>query len=81
MIIGVLTYSQQVPRNYVLVEIATGTWCGYCPGAALGADDLIENGHAVAIIENHYNDAFETTDSYERCVSYYGTTGYPNSTI
>jgi hypothetical protein len=50
-----LMYSQQVPRNYVLVEIATGTWCGYCPGAALGADDLIEN-HGPAIYPNPARD-------------------------
>ncbi|MEA3444251.1 MAG: hypothetical protein U9R19_05930, partial [Bacteroidota bacterium] len=29
-----------VDRNLVLYEINTGTWCGYCPGAAMGADDL-----------------------------------------
>ena len=36
----------QVDREKVLVEVGTGTWCGYCPGAAMGIDDLIANGWA-----------------------------------
>ncbi len=74
-----MVYSQQVPRNYVLVEIATGTWCGYCPGAALAADDLIENGDPAAIIENHYNDDFQNADSYARIKNYYDISAYPTA--
>ena len=76
---SIFTYSQQVARNYVLVEIATGTWCTYCPGASMGADDLITNGDPVAVIENHYNDAFETTDSKLRVISYYGISSFPTA--
>ena len=36
--------AQNVPRDKVIVEIGTGTWCQYCPGSAMGADDLIANG-------------------------------------
>jgi len=67
-----------VPRNYVVVEIGTGTWCQYCPGAAMGADDLVNNGHPVAIIENHYSDTFANTYSNARN-TYYGITGYPTA--
>jgi len=71
-------YAQQVPRERVLVEIATGTWCQYCPGAALGADDLVANGHDVAIIEYHNGDSFANTASNYRN-SYYGVSGYPTT--
>lgn len=73
-----LVYSQQVSRNWVLVEIATGTWCYYCPGAAMGADDLIANGDPAAIIENHNGDPFATSDSDARN-AYYTVSGYPTA--
>lgn len=65
-------------RNLVVVEIGTGTWCQYCPGAAMGADDLIANGHPVAIIENHNGDNYANSYSNARN-SYYGITGYPTA--
>jgi PKD repeat protein len=68
----------QVDRELVLVEIATGTWCGFCQGAAMGADDLHENGDPVAIIENHNGDSFSNSDSDGRN-SYYGISGYPTA--
>lgn len=67
-----------IQRNKVVVEIGTGAWCTYCPGAAMGADDLVLNGHPVAIIENHNGDPFATTESNGRN-SYYGITGYPTA--
>jgi len=67
-----------LPRNLVVVEIGTGTWCQYCPGAAMGADDLIANGHSVAIIENHNGDNYANTYSNARN-SYYAITGYPTA--
>lgn len=68
-------------RNFVLVEIATGTGCPYCPGAAMGADDLIANGHKAAIVEYHnYNDddPYKNQVSTDR-TSYYGITAYPTA--
>lgn len=73
-----MAYSQQVPRQMVVVEIATGTWCQYCPGAAMGADDLIANGYNCAIVENHNGDSFANTGSDSRN-TYYGVTGYPTA--
>jgi len=67
-----------IQRNKVVVEIGTGAWCTYCPGAAMGADDLVNNGHQVAIIENHNGDPFATTESNGRN-SYYAITGYPTA--
>ena len=67
-----------VPRNLVVVEVATGTWCQYCPGAAMGCHDLLQNGHAVAIVKNHNGDAYANVYSNARN-SYYGVTGYPTA--
>lgn len=67
-----------LPRELVVVEIATGTWCGYCPGAAMGAHDLLANGHAVAIVKNHNGDNFANTYSNARN-SYYGVSGFPSA--
>ena len=71
-------FSQQVPRNKVIVEIATGTWCQYCPGSAMGADDLIANGYEVAIVEYHNGDPYATTQSNAR-ISYYNVSGFPTA--
>jgi PKD repeat protein len=70
--------AQQVPRSMVALEIGTGTWCQYCPGAAMGADDLLENGKFVAVIENHNGDSYTNNYSNARN-SYYGITGYPTA--
>ena len=65
-------------RKFVLLEIATGTWCTYCPGAAMGADDLVKNGDRVAVIEYHNGDTFSNTDADSRN-SYYNVPGYPTA--
>lgn len=77
-LIVLTTMLSAIQRDKVLVEIGTGAWCTYCPGAAMGADDLVLNGHQVAIIENHNGDPFATTDSNGRN-SYYAITGYPTA--
>ena len=61
VIATVIVFGQQVDRNKVILEIGTGTWCTYCPGAAMGADDLVANGHPVAVIEYHNGDPFANT--------------------
>jgi len=81
LIFGVsLVFSQQIARDKVVVEIGTGTWCPYCPGSAMGADDLVANGHDVAIIENHNGDAYTNAASNARN-SYYNISGYPTATF
>jgi PKD repeat protein len=70
--------SQPVQRQKVIVEIATGTWCTYCPGAAMGADDLVANGCEVGIIEYHNGDPFANDASNARN-SYYAVGGYPTA--
>jgi len=71
--------SQPVARQKVIVEIGTGTWCTYCPGAAMGADDLVSNGCQVGIIEYHNGDAFTNDASNYRNDSYYSVSGFPTA--
>jgi len=75
------TYTTE--REMVLLEIGTGTWCTYCPGSQLGADDLVTNGCSVAVVEYHRAvtggpDPFENSYSIER-VAYYGIGGFPTA--
>ncbi len=44
----------------------------------MGADDLIANGHEVAIINYHGGDDYENTASIAR-INYYNITGYPTA--
>jgi hypothetical protein len=67
-----------VPRDMVVVEIGTGTWCTYCPGAAMGADDLVANHHRAAIVEYHNGDNYTNNYSNARN-TYYNITGYPTA--
>jgi PKD repeat protein len=70
--------AQPVARQKVIVEIATGAWCTYCPGAAMGADDLVANGCQVGNIEYHNGDPYANTASDARN-SYYSVSGYPTA--
>jgi hypothetical protein len=58
--------SQTCPRDLVLVELGTATSCTYCPGAAMGLDDMLANGCKVAVIENHGRDEFSNIYSESR---------------
>ena len=70
--------AQQVEREMVVLEIATGTWCYYCPGSAMGADDLIANGKDVAVIEYHNGDSYTNAFGNSRN-SYNGVGGIPDA--
>ncbi len=70
--------AQQVDRDKVVLEIVTGTWCYYCPGAAMGAEDLIANDKEVAVIEYHNGDDYTNSYGSSR-QSYYGITGIPTA--
>ena len=78
LLFGITQSFAQVDRDKVIVEIGTGTWCPYCPGSAMGADDLIENGHDVAVIEYHSGDAYQNSSSSAR-INYYNITGFPTA--
>ncbi|MCD4650161.1 MAG: Omp28-related outer membrane protein, partial [Candidatus Cloacimonetes bacterium] len=65
-----------VPREHALLEIFTGTWCVYCPGIAMAADDFHNNGDAVSIIEYHNGDSYNTAEATAR-QNYYAVGGFP----
>lgn len=68
----------QVQRNIVILEIGTGVTCTFCPGAAMGAADLLANGCHVGVIEYHNyqasSDPFSNAYAATR-TGYYGITG------
>ncbi len=67
------------PRSVVLIEKATGTWCGYCPGAAKSVDQLnIDFPGQVAAIDYHVGDTFEHPLCRAR-TTYYQVPGYPTA--
>lgn len=68
----------QGTRDRVVLEVFTGTWCTFCPGSALGTDDLISNGKSVAPVKYHIGDSYEYTESTARD-GYYAVGGYPTS--
>ncbi len=76
--LGAFTANSQINRNLVIFEKGTGTWCPHCPGAAMGADDLIANGHPVGVIAYHYSDSYQTNESLSR-INYYNITSYPTA--
>lgn len=78
--VSLLAFSQQINKNYVTIEIVTGTWCYYCPAAANGAEDMADNGHDVAIIEYHGGDDYENPSGGTR-INYYGINSYPTATF
>ena len=75
-------YAQEVDREMVVLEIGTSVNCTFCPGAALGADDLLANGQDVAVLEHHTStygpDPYSNQYADSR-VSYYGMNSWPTS--
>jgi len=69
-------YYLNAERTLVVCEEATYLTCGYCPGAAMGLDDLVENGWPVAITAYHNGDPYETDEGLDR-IDFYGIDGYP----
>jgi len=78
LLLATLSFICAVPREMVVVEVGTGTWCPYCPGASMGTHDLVENGYNVAVIKNQNGDAYANTYSNARN-SYYGINSYPTA--
>lgn len=73
-----ISLQAQAVRHDVILEVATGTWCQYCPGAAMGADELAAAGAAVGIVEHHNGDAYTIPASDGRN-NYYAVSGFPTA--
>lgn len=69
-----------VARECVLFEIFTGVRCQYCPAAANGVAQMLEEGLAIAPVAYHTS-AFSTAEFYTNetnaRASYYGIASYP----
>jgi len=79
LIFTISAFSQQVSRQRVIIENFTADWCGWCPSAHQGIEDLIANGYDVAPIAYHVGgDPFQTAASMYRN-NYYGVGGIPHS--
>jgi hypothetical protein len=78
VLVAFASLAMAVPRELVIVEIGTGTWCPYCPGASMGAHDLLNNGYAVGVVKYHNGDSFTTATSNARN-TYYGISSFPTT--
>ena len=69
-----------VDRDYVLVEEFTEVNCYYCPGAAMGIDDMVANGDKIAPVA--YHTQWQGSDEFylpvvDTRVGYYNVGGTP----
>ncbi len=81
LVATMMVVAQPVPRQMVLAEDFTSTLCTFCPGAALGMDDLLINGKLVAVIAEHSN--YGGSDPYKNVYSLarnsmYAVQAYPS---
>ncbi len=76
---GVAYLGGGIAPTLVIGEKGTGTWCVYCPGAALAFEDLVLEGYEMGLISYHANDDYEFTDGLERLATYYNVEGYPTA--
>ncbi len=63
-------------RDLVVIEEFSGTWCAYCPGAALGVEDLYLEGYNVGAITYHRGDDYEE-EIVEEKMNQYSVFGFP----
>jgi hypothetical protein len=70
-------------RQMVLAEVATGTWCQWCPAAQNGCDDLLLNWKNVAVVEHHNLNADPFMNEYStfRVETMYYMNAYPFATF
>ena len=68
--------AQSVQRTMVLLEEGTGFWCGWCPSAAQGIEDLLNHGALAAVVANHNGDSLANSYSNGRNAMY-AINGYP----
>lgn len=71
-------YGQEVPRQKVIVEVGTGTWCPACPAVVDIIHDLIADGADLSVVEYHISDLYENAESLIR-QDYYGFPWYPTT--
>ncbi|MBN2380031.1 T9SS type A sorting domain-containing protein [candidate division WOR-3 bacterium] len=68
-------------ERVVVLEVATGTWCGHCPKVAATVEGLAQKYPGqLLIVEYHHqsSDPFSNPDGEAR-IDYYAVSGYPTS--
>jgi len=74
-----IIYAQSpIPRQKVIVEVGTGTWCGSCPAVVHIIDTFIEEGLNIAVIEYHNGDTYTNSDGVIR-ENYYSFPWFPTT--
>lgn len=68
-----------VTVDKVIIEEATGTWCGPCAGLAPTLDLVYEDGFPVNFVAYHASDPYENSFASARN-GYYGVVAYPTLT-
>jgi hypothetical protein len=72
--------TKNVARECVLFELFTGVRCPYCPAAANGVAQMLDEGMAIAPVAYHTSafstDLYYTSETNARA-SYYGINSYP----
>lgn len=80
LMLSVTMSAQNVARECVLFEVFTGVNCPYCPAAANGIAQMLEEGLSIAPIAYHTSafstDQFYTSETNARA-SYYSISSYP----
>lgn len=68
-------------REVVLMELVTGTWCYYCPGASRAVEQMTRENKDIAIIEYHGGDDDFTNEFSEQRIAYYGANYFPTAIV
>lgn len=78
--LGMSQAKDNVARECVLFELFTGVRCPYCPAAANGVAQMLDEGLAIAPVAYHTSafstDLYYTTETNARA-NYYGVSSYP----
>jgi hypothetical protein len=74
--IGVLTL---VPIKHVVLEVHTGSWCGWCPDGTVRMDEVEESVANVITVAVHNGDGMDIPDGNTISGTFIG--GYPSGTV
>jgi len=77
--VEVLSAIDRWGMKHVLLEVFTGSWCGWCPDGRVVRDDIIDQfGTGVAAIDVHDSDGMEFAEGIR---SEFGVSAYPNGMV
>lgn len=71
-------YKHDMGRQKVLVQVYTGTWCGYCPDFDSLVEEKQEERGDLAVVSIHSRDIYYITPASESYLSMMYTDGFPN---